>query len=463
MPDIFISYSRNDREKVRMVAEALEEVGFSVWWDPEIPPGESFADVIDRNLRGAKCVLVVWSQSSIISNWVQEEADDGMTRNALIPVMIDDIELPRGFKRLQTADLRNWKGDTKDPNWQLILGQVGKLVAARKSEAQRSAPKKAAAAGARADAVSAPTPSRPAKKSGGPMAAILGLIGVVIAGGAGYYFLSNNASGPQITADAPKQEEPEIKTGTVFRDCDSCPEMVSIAGGSVFKMGAATGERSADRAETPQIEITLARPFAIGAYEVTYDEWAVCVADGGCSAYEPADMGWGKGRRPLVNVSFNDAQSYLTWLSAKTGETYRLPSEAEWEFSARAGSEEAFAFGAGVRAAQANFDAAKYPYAGAPNERSQGKTTPVGTYAANGFGLYDMHGNVWEWTADCWRSSHLNAPTDGSPVSGSCSERVLKGGAWNAGGWRLRSAHRKGVNARDRDFDTGFRVARDLG
>ena len=212
--------------------------------------------------------------------------------------------------------------------------------------------------------------------------------------------------------------------------------------------------------EGPQTEISLAKPFALSTKEVTYAQWDACVADGGCRAYRPYDMGWGRGDRPVVNVSYQDAQNYVAWLSAKTGEAYRLPSEAEWEFAARGGVSSAFSFGRSVSAAQANFNA-NYPY-GTEKGVFRARTLPTGSFAPNNFGLYDMHGNVWEWTQDCWSPSHDGAPSDGAAVGGACDVGVIKGGAWNTGGWRLRAGHRLYKTKLARENDIGFRVARDL-
>ncbi len=152
----------------------------------------------------------------------------------------------------------------------------------------------------------------------------------------------------------------------------------------------------------PQHRVTV-KPFAIGKYEVTFDEWDACVKAGGCNGYRPEDPGWGRGNRPVINVSWNDTKAYVAWLAKKTGNPYRLPSEAEWEFAARAGTTTPFAFGTTITPKQANFG------------RSDGKTEPVGSYPPNAWGLYDMHGNVWEWVEDCWHDNYGRSPTDGQP------------------------------------------------
>ena len=267
-------------------------------------------------------------------------------------------------------------------------------------------------------------------------------------------------AGDDRETNAPQAEEHHAAPGDVFRDCPICPEMATIPAGS-FVMGSPADEPARQPQEGPQVEVTIPRAFALGAKEVTFEQWDACVADGACAAYAPYDAGWGRGARPVVNVSWEDAQAYADWLSKKTGHAYRLPSEEEWEYAARAGAKTPFAAGAFISTDQANFDGA-HPYGGDPG-KIRGRTTPVGAFAANPFGLYDMNGNVWEWVADCWSASHENAPAHGEARGGACSSRVLKGGAWNTGGWRLRAGHRIGKSETAREYDNGFRVARDLG
>lgn len=257
--------------------------------------------------------------------------------------------------------------------------------------------------------------------------------------------------------DAPV--EPQGDGEGYFRDCDACPQMARIPAGR-FTMGAPEAEPARQASEGPLREVAIAQDFALSAREITFAEWDACVAGGGCREYAPYDQGWGRGARPAVNVSFEDAQNYVRWLSEKTGETYRLPSEAEWEYAARAGTTGPFAFEGTLTPEKANYDS-QYPYVGDPAE-ARGQTTPTASFAPNAFGLYDMHGNVWEWTADCWAAALAGAPADGAPRGGTCARRVLKGGAWNTGGWRLRSAHRIGKDQTAREFDNGFRVVREL-
>jgi len=198
--------------------------------------------------------------------------------------------------------------------------------------------------------------------------------------------------------------------------------------------------------------------FAVGVYEVTFDEWYACVDGGGCGSYIPdiPSSSWDRENRPVINVSWDDAQSYVRWLSARTGKTYRLLSEAEWEYVARAGTGTAYSWGDSIGVNRANCD-------GCGSQWDDEKTAPVGSFAANAWGVYDMHGNVYEWVEDCWNDSYVGAPADGSAwESEDCSKRVLRGGSWYWGPRSLRSACRDGSATAYRSIlnHYGFRLAR---
>ena len=236
------------------------------------------------------------------------------------------------------------------------------------------------------------------------------------------------------------------------------PEMVAIPASS-FTMGSPDNELQRNSNEGPQRQVQIAS-FEMGKYEVTFDEWDACVADGGCTHY-PDDEGWGRGKRPVINVSFDDiTNEYIPWLNRKTGKQYRLPSEAEWEYAARAGTTTLFHTCDCIATAQANFNGSD-PTRGCPKGEYRQQTLPVGSLAANAFGLYDMHGNVWEWTQDCWNNSYRGAPSTGAArTDGNCDWRVLRGGSWADVGWDVRAALR-GLYSRDyRSFDFGFRLSR---
>lgn len=275
-----------------------------------------------------------------------------------------------------------------------------------------------------------------------------------------------------------------LPPGQVFRDCaDICPEMVVLPSGS-FMMGSPVGERDdnerpprgvterfeltfaemyavaeGDENEGPQREVTFAKNFAVGRFEVTFAEWDACVNARGCtpsSVFDDEgvrqDGGWGRGRQPVMYVYWNDAQDYVRWLSSTTGQRYRLLSEAEWEYAARAGTTTRYSTGDSITAGDANFG------------DNAGRSVPVGSFAPNAFGLYDMHGNVWEWVQDCWNNTYSGGPVDGSAwTQGFCSSaQVFRGGSWYYSSDGIRSASRLKIGKGSRQIGGGFRVARTL-
>jgi formylglycine-generating enzyme required for sulfatase activity len=244
---------------------------------------------------------------------------------------------------------------------------------------------------------------------------------------------------------------------TDFRECANCPEMVVIPAGE-FTMGAPPDEPGG----ATQHRVTITAPFAVSKFEITFDEWDACVEDGGCGGYRPADEGWGRGKRPVINVSWMDAKAYVTWLSGKTGKSYRLLSESEWEYAARAGTTTRFVVGDTLSPNQANYDGSTD--GSGPSDVNRQQTLPVGSFPANGFGLHDMHGNVSEWVEDCWFDDYSDrTPTDGSPsLEGNCNGHMVRGGSWEDSEVELRSAARTGGDNNDRFWSDGIRIARDL-
>ena len=229
--------------------------------------------------------------------------------------------------------------------------------------------------------------------------------------------------------------------------------MVRIPAGE-FMMGSPTSEMY--RGAEAQHRVTIPA-FAMSKYEITFDQWDACVADGGCGGYRAEDNGWGRGKNPVINISWPDAKAYAEWLSRKTGKPYRLPSEAEWEFAARAGTATAFAFGDTITTDQVNFD-------GSPNGQNRARTTPVGSFPPNAFGLHDMHGNVWEWIEDCWSDEYTgDTPANGAPLERpNCQGHVMRGGSWEDYQGEARSAARVGAFTDDAYPSDGFRVALSL-
>ena len=252
-----------------------------------------------------------------------------------------------------------------------------------------------------------------------------------------------------------------LEPGIILRDIDApwCPELVVIPAGR-FVMGSPEYEEGRLPREGPEHEVTFAHPFALGRYPVTFEEYDHFCAETGRE--KPNDQGWGRGRRPVINVSWEAAQAYCAWLGGRTGQLYRLPSEAEWEYACRAGTTTPFWTGATISSEQANYDA-KDTYGPGRKDEYRKKTTPVDTFPENPWGLHDMHGNVWEWCEDCWNDSYVRAPEDGSAwLQGSCSFRVVRGGAWYSGPSFLHSAGRSWFGPDDRGNYLGFRVSRAL-
>jgi formylglycine-generating enzyme required for sulfatase activity len=249
-------------------------------------------------------------------------------------------------------------------------------------------------------------------------------------------------------------KEQALKPGDSFKECATdCPEMVVVPAGS-FMMGAPPTEKGL--MEGPQHTVTIVKQFAVSKYELTFADWDACVTGGGCDGYKPNDWDLGRGQQPVINVNWGEAQQYVAWLSQVTGKTYRLLSEAEYEYAARAGTQTAYPWGVDIGKNNANCN-------GCGSQWDNKQPAPVGSFAANRFGLYDMVGNVWEWTEDCFHASYQEAPTDGSPwISGDCSKRIARAGSWAQPPDYLRSAFRLMFSTDVRNVDFGFRVGRTL-
>jgi formylglycine-generating enzyme required for sulfatase activity len=254
-----------------------------------------------------------------------------------------------------------------------------------------------------------------------------------------------------------------LKPKDSFKDCPECPEMVVVPAGE-FMMGSPSNEPDRFDIED-QVQVTIASPFAVGRFAVTFAEWDGCVADGGCNGHKPSDEGWGRGNRPVINVSWDDAKAFTAWLSKKTGKTYRLLSESEREYVTRAGTTTPFWWGSTITPKQANYDGTSDPYkGGGAKGEFRRMTVPVNSFEPNPWGLYNVHGNVWEWTEDCWNESNKGNPGDGlARTTGECNKRVRRGGGHGMFPGALRSAARMFGDTDKRVFLIGFRLARTLG
>lgn len=233
-----------------------------------------------------------------------------------------------------------------------------------------------------------------------------------------------------------------------IRDCPTCPELVLVPAGTMM-MGSTDGFAF----ETPVHEVMISKAFFIGRREVTFDEWDACLSEGGCQ-YRPGDRGQGRGLRPASDLDWNDAKSFVAWLSRKTGKTYRLPTEAEWEYAARAGTKTAFYWGNVIEKGRANCAGCNSP--------PLNQTVPTGTFPPNPLGLFDMAGNAAEWVEDCWEENYKSAPKDGSAwTKPDCRERVLRGGSFNNDQRFVRTAARFKYDFDVRYYTNGFRVVRE--
>jgi formylglycine-generating enzyme required for sulfatase activity len=524
MADIFISYSSVDRPSAQRLAAALEREGWSVWWDRVIPPGRKFAEVIKEQLDSAGCVLVLWSETAIDSDWVHREARSGKCK--LIPVLIHNVEPPFEFDDIHAAPLMDWEDQDEHLGYrrliEAIAGRVGRPPREEREseearqraehEAERRAKEEAAQKEAEAEAERRAEVEE-ARKQAEEQSKAEGEAARIEAEREAHRKAEeeddrqaaeeeakrkaseqearqravDDAGRREAEAPPPKRNvwtwtavavitsilaaiaiselsKPAVEPspGQTFKDCGICPEMVVVPAGS-FTMGSPPGEKERGDDEGPQHRVTIAEPFAVGKYEVTFTEWDACIDGGGCDGYRPTDS-WGRGSQPVIAVSWQDARSYVKWLSDKTGEDYRLLSEAEWEYAARAETTTPFYFGRAISPDQANYNG-DYAYDGGPKGVYRGKTVPVGSFPANAFGLYDVHGNVWEWVTDCYQGdaykTHKNYPAMIGGWQDSCN-RVVRGGSWYSGPRTLRSAYRYWFGPVDRVNNVGFRVARTL-
>jgi formylglycine-generating enzyme required for sulfatase activity len=250
------------------------------------------------------------------------------------------------------------------------------------------------------------------------------------------------------------EAERALKARDSFKECArDCPEMVVIAAGD-FAMGSPTTEEGRYENEEPQHKVMIAKRFAVSKLDVTFADWDACVSVGGCP--QATDSGYGRGPKPVINVTWNDAQRYVAWFSRMTGKPYRLLTEAEWEYAARAGTTTAYYWGEAIGSGKANCN-------GCGSQWDNREPSPAGSFEPNGFGLYDIAGNVWQWVQDCYHDDYHGAPVDGSVwTNGDCGRHVIRGGSWIDPPRDLRSAFRLAVETDNRSTYLGFRLGRSL-
>jgi formylglycine-generating enzyme required for sulfatase activity len=450
MLDIFISYKSEDRALVEPLVRLLDAEHFNIWWDVTLVPGERYAQSIKTALDEAPCVIVAWSHNSVESLWVQDEACYARDNKKIVPVTLDGVEPPLGFRQMQTVNLTGWTGNADDPRIVKLLAGVRRLTG------------KSADAAGKASLLSGhdaidnlnlkPKPEPPKPRWSTRTKALCGALALVVCAaiGAAVYYLQPR---PVVL---PKPAAAERS----FNDCAAgCPVMIIVPTGS-FSMGSPDDEPQRGNDEGPQHDVTISKVFAAGKYPVTFEEWDYCRLHGGCAEVFPSDNNWGRGTNPVMNVSWQDAQNYVAWLSQTTGKTYRLLTEAEREYIARAGTKTPFWWGTKVSTMQANYDGTK-KYLDEPPGLYRQETLSANTFNANPWGFFQVSGNTWDWVQDCYHDSYEGAPKDGAAwLTGDCTRRVLRGGSWGSQPRNIRSAARWRQPLDTREPYYGFRVAR---
>ena len=344
-------------------------------------------------------------QWSLLRGWLKEDA-------ALLTVL-------DGIKR----EARDWAANGKATSWLAHKGErlhaAERLLGRPDLAANLEPTDKDYVACCRRAEQAAQTAARQRMLFGAVAASVLAVIGY---GGWFVYMRARllpmfwNVNMSVLTAEA----EQALNPGSApFKECVSCPQMVFVPAGN-FIMGSDEGS-----AERPPHSVAIRKPFAVGKFEVTFDEWYACVAHRGCN-HEPADdKGWGWGQQPVMDVSWDDAKQYVAWIAKLTGKPYRLLTESEWEYAIHAGTTTTYSWGDDVGNNNANCG-------GCGSQWDNKQTAPVGSFKPNAFGLYDMHGNVWEWVEDCWHANYAQAPVDGTAWVNPCTDtkHVIRGGSW---------------------------------
>lgn len=497
MVDVFISYARRERDQVEPLKARFEALGLDVFFDLEgIDGGSVFPDVITRALDKSKAVLTCWSPLYFSRPWCLIEAREGMSRDVLVPVTIEAFDRtapPADLRHINYYDLTGWQGEDTHENWNRTLQRLGRLVGRELAPQLRGglsggariaepAPEPPPAVAARIDVLAdlrATWGTFPARGNADAVARFLQRVQGAAPGSGLEFEVEHHLDELRHMAEAEKKAVEETAAraaeterrrapGAEFRDGEGLPLMVTLPQGS-FRMGSPDTEKDRQANEGPVRDVRIAYPLAVGKYPVTVGEFRRFIEatghDTGQSAFVWTGSEWkktpGRGWRdpgfrqddshPVTCVSWEDAQAYVAWATNLSGTPYRLLSEAEWEYACRAATTTRYAFGDKIGPGSANFYNIK------------GGTTPAGAYPANAFGLCDMHGNVSEWTKDCWNETYKGAPSDGSAwTSGDCSCRVVRGGSWGGDPRLLRSADRLEVSTSNRISGLGFRVAKTL-
>ena len=438
-PQVFrdlVALTQVGEDKLRPIIDALRRDGVS-FLTPYSPQPISDATTIDIS---HEALIRCWDRlADPQDGWLKREFDDGLIWRSLLVEAKSFESNKRRVLSPATTDERWdwWRGRKLTATWAARYGgnfglvERLLLVSRRKARHQRQL-----------------------------QYAFVGLL--LFTSGAGIAYASwTNRLRMQMWADLYVRrtvlslaEEQALKPGAQFQECTRCPEMVVVPAGS-FTMGSPETEEGRDGNEGPQHLVTIAAPFAVSRLAVTFDQWDSCYQLGGCSS-RLDDSRWGRGDRPVINVNWSNAQEYVRWLSKETGKDYHLLSEAEWEYAARAGANTTYYWGDDIGIGNANCSQCGSQWDGK-------ETAPGGSFKPNGFDLYDMAGNVWQWVQDCSHDDYTGAPTDGSAwMTGNCSDHIARGGSWFDLPETIRAANRFGNPSDIRGPALGFRVGETL-
>jgi formylglycine-generating enzyme required for sulfatase activity len=407
MSDIFISYKREEQSIAKKLAEALEKKGWSVWWDPKLRAGEHFDDAIERALTDAKCVIVMWSKLSVNSRYVKDEATYALNRNKLVPIQIEEVDLPFRFEGIQTGQLINWDGSVSSPGFQKLVVDIASTTGDQLFEAKERKPKQQQ------------VNRKLTKKS----------------------ILRKNEE------EQKHEEVPKKYANSIGMKFVLIPTGQFVMGSKVKRYYIIIPRK----VERPLHTVKISQPFYLQTSPVTKGQWQKVMG------YNPSVWISLGDNFPVEKVSWYDTQKFIKKLNEiESTNKYRLPTEAEWEYACRAGTTTHFSFGDDDKE-----EICEYAWV----LRNSDKTLhPVETKKPNPWGLYDMHGNVREWVEDDWHGDYEMAPTDGSAwiEEPRGTKRVVRSGHYEEIGDCSRSSHRGYLWPDVSSGNLGFRIARSV-